>query len=189
MGRDLCLSSAYIIPGENSFGLKSSITFSTWILVGQKKESNPLLHQKSRNSSDAQQQCSLFCFSWETQNLVVPFNFFPFQAKMDPYAISCPSPCTCLHSLRPVFHLCPRSPSDSFFFWKTLPLACCTQEQKLSQDCVKARRCLGSQAGNRHSQGRKFACQKVQRSETEQGAATTTDVHLLDVSGAIKTRI
>lgn len=121
------LSSAYIISGENSFGLKSSITFSTWILLGQKWESNPLLHQKSRKSSDAQQQCPLFCFSWETQNPLVPFNFFPFQAEMDlhvflahPHALAQPQ--TSLSSMS--------FPPDSFFFWKTLPLACCTQGTK-----------------------------------------------------------
>lgn len=38
------------------------------------------------------------------------------------------------------------------------------REQKLRQDWVQARRCLGSQTGNRHSQDMKFACQKVQRS-------------------------
>lgn len=36
------------------------------------------------------------------------------------------------------------------------------REQKLRQDRVQARRCLGSQTGK--SQGMKFACQKMQRS-------------------------
>lgn len=161
-GRHLCLSPAYIISGENNFGLKSSISFSTWIFLGQKWESNPLLHQKSRKSSDAQQQCPLFCFSWETQNPIVPFNFFHFQAELDLYAVSCPSPCTCLHSLRPLCHPCPFLQTVSSFgklcLWQVAH-----KEQELSQDSVQARRCLGSQTGNRHSQGMESACQKVQR--------------------------
>lgn len=140
MGRDLCLSSAYIISGEN-FGLKSSITFSTCILVGQKWESNTLLHQKSKNSSDAQQQCPLFCFSWETQKVIVQFNFFTFQAEMDPHAISCPSPCTAsdLSFIHVLGVLQTVSSVGKLCLWHAAH-----REQKLSQDWVQARRCLGS---------------------------------------------
>lgn len=67
-----------------------------------------------------------------------------------------------LHSLRPLCHPCPFLQTVSSF-GKLCLWHAARREQKLSQDSVHARRCLGSQTGNRHSQGMESARQKVQR--------------------------
>lgn len=87
---------------------------------------------------------------------------------MDPSAISCPSPCNSLRNQPqtlsftdvPGLFSSRGAPDGVFFSQKTLPLTCHTSTlgTKVEPGLSAGERCLGSQAGDRHSQEQGFIC-------------------------------